>query len=441
MGLIIMSSFDFSFSSKARRIKEPPISALMRWAVEEKDLISLAAGLVDYESLPAEESLTVLREILEDRKKAPLVLQYGTNEGLLALREHILSRWHRREGIGPSFSGLSTRNVVITTGSQQLLYLVAEALLDPGDIVIIGAPSYFVFMGALESAGAQTLSVPLDARGLRTDILAEKLEGLKKEGNLSRLKMIYVASYYQNPTGISLIPERRRELVDVVRRLRAEQPILILEDAAYRELRYEEEEAPSIKALDEGNKLVAMAGTFSKAFAPGIRTGYAFLPDPLVEPILNLKANHDFGSANINQHLVLSALESGLYDKHLKALRARYKEKRDAMLEALEKNLSDRAQWEVPGGGLYVWVSFPAEIETGPESLLFQKAKEKGMLYVPGEFAYGPDVEPLPKNHIRLSFGSPTTGEIREGVRRLSLALDEVPSKKKAGKKVAARRS
>jgi 2-aminoadipate transaminase len=432
-----MHSFDFAFSTKAERTKEPPISQLMRLAVEGKDLISLAAGLVDYESLPAEESHIILGGILEDRKKAPLALQYGTNEGLLSLREHILARWHKIEGIDPSFSGLSPGNVAITTGSQQLLYLMAEALLDPGDIVIIGAPSYFVFMGVLQSAGAQTLSVPLDSHGIKTDILAEKLEGLKKEGRLSRLKMIYVASYYQNPTGISLIPQRRQELIDVVRRLQGEQPILILEDAAYRELRYEGEETPSIKALDEGNTLVAMAGTFSKAFAPGIRTGFAFLPEPLVHPILNLKANQDFGSANINQHLVLSALESGLYDAHLKALRARYKKKKDAMLEALEENLSDHVQWEVPGGGLYVWVSFPAGIETGPASLLFQKAKEKGMLYVPGEFSYGPDVEPPPKKHIRLSFGSPTLEEIKEGVRRLSLALDEVLGKSKARKKAA----
>lgn len=427
---------DFSFSAKAKRTKEQPISELMRWAVEEKDLISLAAGLVDYQSLPAEESKIILGKILEDRKKGPLALQYGTNEGLLSLREHILCGWHKGEGISTSFSGLSAENVVITTGSQQFLYLMAEALLDPGDIVIIGAPSYFVFIGVLESAGAETVSVPLDTCGLRTDILAQKLEGLKEAGLLSRLKMIYVASYYQNPTGISLSRQRRQELIDVVRRLRDEQPILILEDTAYRELRYAGEDPPSIKALDEGNRCVAMTGTFSKAFAPGIRTGFAFLPDSLVEPILNLKGNHDFGSANINEHLILSALESGLYDEHLKALSARYRKKRDAMLGALERYLAGRVRWEVPGGGLYVWVSFPAEIETGPKSLLFKKAREKGMLYVPGEFSYGPDVEPLPKNHIRLSFGSPTIEEIKEGIRRLSLALDEVLSEE-TRKKVA----
>jgi len=420
-----MATPDFSFSAKAKRTKEQPISELMRSAVQEKELISLAAGLVDYQSLPAEESQIILRKILEDPQKGRLALQYGTTEGLLTLREHILSCWHKSEGISPSFSGLSAKNVVITTGSQQCLYLMAEALLDPGDIVIIGAPSYFVFMGVLESAGAETLSVPLDTCGLRTDILAQELEKLREAGHLSRLKMIYVASYYQNPTGISLSSERRQELIDVVRRLRNDQPILILEDAAYRELRYTGEDPPSIKALDEGNKCVAMAGTFSKPFAPGIRTGFAFMPDFLVEPILNIKGNHDFGSANMNQHLILSALETGLYDEHLKGLRARYKEKRDVMLGALERYLSGRARWEVPGGGLYVWVSFPPEIETGPESFLFQKARERGMLYVPGEFSYGPDVKPVPKNHIRLSFGSPRIEEIEEGIKRLSKALDE----------------
>ena len=433
-----MATFDFSFSTKAKRTKEQPISELMRSAVEEKDLISLAAGLVDYQSLPAEESQIILGKILEDRKKARLALQYGTTEGLLALREHILSRWHKREGISPSFSGLSVKNVVITTGSQQFLYLMAEALLDPGDIVITGAPSYFVFMGVLESAGAETLSVPLDTSGLRTDILAQKLEELREAHALSRLKMIYVASYYQNPTGISLSPQRRQELIDVVRRCRNHQPILILEDAAYRELRYAGEDRPSIKALDEANRCVAMAGTFSKPFAPGIKTGFAFMPDSLVGPILNLKGSHDFGSANINQHLILSALESGLYDEHLKALRTRYKEKRDVMLGALERYLSGRVRWEVPGGGLYVWVSFPPEIETGPQSILFQKAREKGMLYVPGEFSYGPDVKPVPKNHIRLSFGSPRMEEIEEGIKRLSKALDEVLSEE-TRKKVAYR--
>src|SRR5262249_39597522 len=143
------------------------------------------------------------------------------------------------DGLSPRDMALSVEDVVVTTGSQQLLYLVAELLLDPGDLVITEAPSYFVFQGTLASMGARTLSVPMDDDGMRTDLLEELLDRLDKSGQIERLRLIYVVDYYQNPSGRTLSLPRRRHLLDLVRRYSRKHPILILEDAAYRELRYE----------------------------------------------------------------------------------------------------------------------------------------------------------------------------------------------------------
>ncbi len=409
------------FSEKAKRIGAPPISYLMAAAVTNRDLISLAAGLVDYETLPAAEARSALDGMLADPGRARTMLQYGTTEGLLRLREQVRERYLE----GPAREAVGVDDVVVGTGSQQLLYLVAELLLDEGDIVFLPAPSYFVFMGALESMGARAVGIPIDEDGMQVDVLAGELDRLAADGELSRVKLVYLSSYFQNPAGVSLSVERRRQLQETVRRWSTdEHRIFILEDAAYRELRYEGEDTPPIKAFDEDNRQVIYLGTFSKPFSPGLKTGFGFFPRELVPTLLYLKGSHDFGSANFNQHLLSDVLETGVLEEHVARLCRTYRHKRDVMLRALRRHLGGQAQFVVPHGGLYVWVTMPADVDTGREGAYFRTCLETGVLFVPGEYCF-PAEGPFerPGNCLRLCHAVPGEAQIEEGVARMGRAL------------------
>jgi 2-aminoadipate transaminase len=418
----------FHLSVKAHRTGEQPINHLMHQAVTRPELISLAAGLVDYDSLPVEAVRTCAASLLGDASSGQAALQYGTTEGLAELRDAMLGRLESLDGVTRAEMNLTTEQVVITTGSQQGLYLLAVAMLDPGDIVIASAPDYFVYTHALCSFAADVRSVPVDDDGMRIDELERLLEELASTGELERLKFIYVVSSFQNPTGISLSADRRARLVELARTYSRTRRILVIDDAAYRELRYDGPDTPSIKSYDRDNRYVALAMTFSKAFSPGMKTGCLMLPDELVKPVLWQKGNHDFGSQNLGQHLLYEAMRTGAYARQVERLIAVYRAKRDVMLEALDAHLSDidGVRWVRPKGGLYVWLTLPTGWDAGPGSELFQRCLDKGVMYVPGAYAYAADGEnPVPAHEIRLSFGVASRTAITEGVRRLGAAVRE----------------
>lgn len=422
---------DFRFSAKAARTLPPAINFLLTEALRGEDIISLAPGLVDQETLPTEEMLSLSRELLTDEVAGKQALQYGTTAGLAELREAALEHVCELEGVSAGDMAVTPHNVVLGSGSQQLLYIVADVLLDPGDIVITEWPSYYVFTGVLNSAGAAVRAVQMDEEGMDLDALEAALDELKRSGDLPRVKMVYICDYYQNPTGITLSARRREPLLEIVRSYSTEHRICLLEDAAYREMNCDEPPPPTVKSHEGNNAQVVLAQTFSKAFSPGLRTGYAILPDDLVEPVLNQKGNHDFGSSNFAQNVLLRAMRSGACAEHLAVLRRHYRTKRDAMLAALDEHLGDfepeRTSWTRPGGGLYVWLTLPEWLDTGKDGALFAAAAKEGMLYVPGEFCFGPDPRrELPRNHIRLTFGTVDVPTIREGIARLARAIKRV---------------
>jgi 2-aminoadipate transaminase len=416
-------------STRAYQTGDQPISYFMQQAVENPNLISLAAGLVDYESLPAAEVKGALHELLARPKAAQALLQYGTTQGYAPLREKLLARTLALDSLTPQELSLSADDVVVTTGSQQLLYLLGEVLLDPGDIVITEAPSYFVYQGTLNSLGVRTLSVPMDRDGMVTDALADLLAGLENRGELERVRMIYPVDYFQNPSGLTLSAPRRRHLLELARRYSKKHRIFVLEDAAYRELRYEGPDLPSIKSFDRDNSHVILGMTFSKPLAPGLKTGYGILPRDLVAPVLRFTGNHDFGSNNLTQHLLDRLLENGAYDRHVARLCDVYRSKRDTMLEALAEEFPKETgvRWTHPNGGLYVWLSFPGGVNAGPGSRLMQAALQEGVLYVPGQFCYvNGDNGAVPTNEARLSFGVASPEQLREAIRRLARAARDV---------------
>ncbi len=413
-------------SERAVRTGEPAISRMMAEALANPDVISLAAGFVDYETLPVAETREAIEELLSDGAAARAALQYGATKGLASLRERLAKRLAETDGHPYGTAGYTAENMLIGTGSQQLLYLLSEVLLDPGDIVILGHPSYLVFMDALRSSGVSCRTVPLDEDGMRTDLLRELFGRLRVKDELERVRMIYVVSYFQNPTGLTLSEERRQEILELVEEFSPEHRIHIVEDAAYRELRYDGEDIPSIRAFDDDGQTVVHLRTFSKPFAPGLRTGYGLFPAELAKQVEHLKGAHDFGTANFAQHVLEIVLKRGLYDRHVKVLRESYRTRRDVMLKALDGGMPEGVSRTHPGGGLYVWLTLPDGTETGPDSKLFRTALQKGMMYVPGEFCFAAwSDRAIPRNCLRLSFGVGTLEKISEGVERLSQAVRE----------------
>jgi 2-aminoadipate transaminase len=426
-----MTETPVQFSRRSQQTADQPISYFMQQAVENPNLISLAAGLVDPMSLPVAAVAQATAAILAEPASAQAALQYGTTQGNLPLREILLKRTCALDDHSPEELGLTPEHVVVTTGSQQLLYLIGELLLDPGDLVITEAPSYFVYPGTLTSLGVRTLAIPMDEDGMRTDLLEEVLDRLERTGEIQRLKMIYVVDYFQNPSGRTLSLQRRRHLFRLVQQHNWQQRIFLLEDAAYRELRYDGADLPSLKSLDTENEFVILAMTFSKPFSPGLKTGYGVLPTDLVEPLLRLKGNHDFGSNNLTQHLLYRLLETGAYDRHVEELIQVYHRKRDTMLQALRDAFGSdlgapgTVRWTFPHGGLYVWLTFPETVDTGPDGPLMQAALHEELLYVPGQFCYipGATAGAIPTNEARLSFGVAPPEQLREGIARLARAV------------------
>jgi 2-aminoadipate transaminase len=423
-----MPAAPLSRSAKSGRTADSPITFYVLKALEDPSLISFAAGLVDEESLPAAEVAAAAADVLADPVVSRAALQYGSTQGLPALRKQVLDHVCGLDGVAPVDLNLTPADVCITTGSQQLLYLLGEILFDPGDIVITEAPSYFVYHSLLQSHGIRVFTVPMDENGMDFKALEALLSRLGERGELDRVKVIYTVDYFQNPTGLTLSRERRAALVDLARRFSTRQRILILEDAAYRELRYTPDELPSIKSFDRGNEYVIYTGTLSKSCSPGLKTGYAFLPPDVRAPILHLKGSHDFGSSNLAQHLVWRLMSSGAYGRHVEKLRALYRIKRDTLLEALGREFGDLpgASWTTPSGGLFSWLTLHG-IDTGPRGDLVPAALAAGVLYVPGEFGHVQDESGrVPNNEIRICFGVATPEQLSEGIHRLRRAVDTV---------------
>lgn len=419
-----------TLSSKARRTKEQPINSLIARAFANPSLVNFAAGLVDSHTLPGEMVGQMAHSILSDENRSRAALQYETTLGLAGLRREALAHLDALESKPSGEMGLTPDDIVITTGSQQALYIIGDVLIDPGDIVIAANPSYFVYTGTLQSLGAKVLTVPMDDNGMDVEAVERLLGNIEREGKLDRVRFIYCTSYFDNPTGLSLSLDRRPRLLEIAKKYSKTNRILILEDAAYRELRYDGPALPSIKSYDTENKYTILASTFSKPFAPGIKTGYTAVPRDLMHAILDQKGNHDFGSASLCQHLALEAMRSGQYLKQVEHLKAGYRAKRDTMLASLDRYMpkAPGLHWTHPHGGLYVWLTLPPAFDTS-DAGMFPKAVDAGVLYVPGNFCFQPDENDfIPTNHLRLCYGNVPADRVEEGVQKLATVVTELLS-------------
>ncbi len=415
-----------ALSAAAQRTRPSSISYLMRTALENPGIVSLAAGFVDQQSLPVELVGRTVAELVADPVAGRSALQYGTAVGDVRLRASLLEYLERSDAVPKGRYMEALSRTIVTNGSAQLIYLVCEALLDPGDIVLVESPTYFVFLGPLETRGARAIRIPIDEGGMRIDRLEATLARLESEGQLERVKLIYTIPEHANPTGISLDASRRRPLLELARKWSKRHRIFILEDAAYRGLGFETAEPPTIWSLDREADTVILARTFSKTLAPGLKIGYGVLPKALVESILALKGSHDFGSANFSQRLLERILADGSYDVHVRGLTEVYRRKCGTFLSALEqyvRPVDPEIRWTRPRGGLFVWMTVPEGLDTSFHGPLFNQCVQEGVIYVPGDHAFAPEPSPVPTNHIRLTFGVPGEPELIEGTRRLGQAL------------------
>lgn len=423
------------------RCDAPPIEWLMRLALQRPQLISLAAGFTDNETLPAREVIEIVRERLENGRQSRSALQYGFTAGLPELREAAIERLAHADSAatgtkiktGPAAkTRYSPDQAIVTNGSQQFLYLVTEALCNPGDILLVEDPTYFVYLGIVQTHGLRCRGVSMTPEGLDLDQLKSVLESLKKSGDLPRVKFLYTISYFQNPTGISTTFSTKAAALKLLRSYEraAGHPIYLVEDAAYRELRFAGNDDASALAVPELNKRVIYTGTFSKPFSTGVRAGYGLLPEPLFTVVNRLKGNHDFGTASLIQQILAGAIASGRYEKHLAVLRRRYEAKAKIMVEAIRKHFPSTVQWQEPRGGLYIWASLPKPLVSGPKSPLFQSALKEDVLYIPGRLCYAEDTtRRIPDTEMRISFGSASDMEIRRGIARLGSVLHDLIDK------------
>ena len=421
------SDWTKKFSSLAERTSPPEISWLMAQALEVPGLISLAAGFVDQQSLPSAAASGIIQEMLDDVKAGRDPLQYGTTQGDLELRRDLNQRLHR-EGVFHPSAGIDESHFLISSGSQQALYLTAEALLDEGDIVLLEAPTYFVVLGAFESRGARTIGIDTDKDGIVPEKLEDCLAQLEREGLLPRVKMLYLMTYSTNPMGISLAEERRKQVFDLLRSYRDKgSPILLIEDAAYRRLCFDGPELAPLKSLEEDNDFVLYTESFSKSLSPGLRLGFGVGPKALIDKMVDLKGTHDFGSSNFGQQILKRFLRSGAFDEHTDHLKAIYKRKRDVALEIFECTFPSEVKWLRPIGAFYIWTQLPPDCDTGADSVLFKKALEERVLYVPGALCYSHDrPESKRSSELRLAFGMIEEEILREGCERLARAVNAV---------------
>jgi DNA-binding transcriptional MocR family regulator len=386
------------FRESVARAHDPVLADLLA-VTESEGIISFSIGLPAPELLPLDILGEYTAELIRD-VGAPLLLHCPT-EGHTPLRE-TLARWVAARGISARAS-----EVLVVSGSQQGLDLVARIFIDPGDVVVVEEPTY---VGALQSfrvAGAKIIGIPVDEDGMRTDILASVLER-------ERPKLIYTLPTYQNPSGAVMSLDRRRHLLELASRWH----VPILEDDPYSELRYEGEPVPSLKALDQ-NELVLYQSTFSKALFPGLRIGYLVVPPVVLRQLVLAKQGADLHANSFSQYLLERFVREGHFTTHIEQAKKAYRRRRDRMAEALRGDPSIGLDFALPKGGFYIWCRLPAGVE---QSALLANAAARGVVFLPGRACY--PTEPT-ENCLRLNFSHPSEEEIDIGVERFLEAVRE----------------
>ena len=361
------------------------------------DVVSLAGGMPYVQALPTEHVLEVVESVVAER--ADVALQYGGGQGSPVLRQR-LAMLMAAEGLT-----VDAEDVVVTTGAQQALDLIGKVLLDPGDEIVVEAPSYVGALSAFSAYEPRFVQIELDEDGM----IVERLEEALLRG--VRPKFVYTVPNFHNPAGVTMSHARREQLVALCREAR----IPIVEDNPYGLLRFEGDHRPTLRSLDPSN--VIYLGTVSKVFSPGVRVGWAVAEAGVLQRLILAKEAADLCGSNLTMLVTERYLSGEAWRSNLTQLVDTYRSRRDAMLMALLEHFPADARWTRPAGGFYVWVTLPAYFDT--RSML-AAAVERRVAYVPGTAFYA---DGSGKERMRLAYCYPPEERIEEGVRRLGELL------------------
>jgi 2-aminoadipate transaminase len=399
------------YAQRTRTIKSSAIRELLK-LTQRPEIISFAGGLPASELFPTDRFRMACCKVLEEQSRH--ALQYGATEGYEPLRE-MVARHIARYGIKAR-----TENVLITSGSQQALDLIGKLLINPGDRVLVEAPTYLGALQAFSVYGADYVSVPSDENGL----CSELLEGPLRSGP----EFMYVLPNFQNPGGTTLSEGRRHQLV----LLADKYGVPIVEDDPYGQLRYEGEHLPPLVVIDRENLRrdngysignVIYLSTFSKTLAPGLRLGWIVAPPEVISKLVQLKQGADLHTSTFVQMVAYEVARDNFLDEHVKLIRRVYRERRDVMLQSLQEFFPPEVSWTHPLGGLFLWVTLPAGLSA---QKLFEAALRENVAFVPGDSFYAPNgSHDDALRHMRLNFSAAPPEQIREGIRRLSVAVKQ----------------
>ncbi|MCP1312655.1 MocR-like pyridoxine biosynthesis transcription factor PdxR [Paenibacillus tyrfis] len=362
---------------------------------QDNTLIDFASGELGADISPVEEINTLM-----DENHYTAYLGYANPQGFGPLREALVTYLSQYRGIQTTES-----SILITSGSQQSLYLITQCLLAPGDAVAIEDPSYCYSLPMFQSAGLRLFRLPVDAKGIRP----EDVRSLYKK---HRIKMVFINPNYQNPTGIALDPERRIELLDVA----SELGLPIVEDDPFSLTAYNGMPPQPLKSMDPIGSVLYI-GSFSKIAASGLRVGWMVAPHSVVERLADARQQMDFGLSVVPQQVAAQFLKSPYVQPHLDRLRMHLLYKRDLLISALRQELPDLVSFSIPQGGLHLWCKIIPEVS---DNKLFEEAIRHGVIFVPGS-VYGSD-----SGYVRFTFARPKADEIVPGIAKFATALRAV---------------
>jgi len=390
-------------SVSGKSMKRSAIREILK-LLQKPGMISFAGGLPSPETFPVGDLKEIVAWVLEN--SGPESLQYSTTEGDPDLRKALVER-HRSRGLN-----ISLENLIITTGSQQALDLLAKILIDPGDYVICGLPSYLGGLNAFSVYGAKLKGIPLDDQGMMPGELEETVSHLRQLGKI--VKFIYIIPDFQNPAGITVPESRRLKIIEIAEKY----DLLVIEDSPYREIRFEGEPQRMMCELDTTGRVISLC-TFSKILSRGFRVGWVIGNAEIIDRLVMAKQTADLCTSAFVQKIIARYIEKGLLDINLRKTITLYGERRNFMIECLRKYMPSGVTWTEPQGGLFLFVTLP--LGTDSDRIL-KKAIDKNVAFVSGSSFF---CNESGRNTMRLNFSFSPPPDIREGIMRLASVISE----------------
>jgi 2-aminoadipate transaminase len=372
---------------------------------ENPEIISFAGGLPNPQSFPIQDLKGIVQTVLNQHGK--VALQYGPTEGIKELRDLIAERSIKESMKG----GISRENIMITSGSQQALDAVGKIFLNPGDIALVGLPSYLGGINAFRSYEANLVGIPLDKDGMRVDLLEEKIKELIKQD--MSIKFIYAIPTFQNPAGTVMPESRRKKMVEIAH----EYNLIIIEDDPYGKLRYDIPSVKPIKAFDDEGRVIYMS-TFSKILAPGFRLAWVIASEEIMRKLALCKQAQDLCTAGFSQYIAYEFIKSGSLDLHIMKICEMYKPKRDIMMDSMKKYFPEGYICNKPNGGMFAWVTLPEQIDT---EVMFLDAFKEKVAYIHGKAFC---VDGGGGSSMRLNFSYSTNEQLETGMKRLGTVIE-----------------